>query len=79
MLIECPTCNARVDAEVIAYLQHEDFFNVRTYLLKCPSCTHALVGETEEDWRDGKSFLAGFDQGISKAEKVAWNGHSRNR
>lgn len=56
MLIECSTCKARVDAEVIAYHQHEDFFNVRTYLLKCPSCTYALVGEATESWRDGNDY-----------------------
>ncbi len=58
MLIECDECKARVDAEVLASHEHEayDIFHFRTYLLKCPACNAALVGQTEKDVRDGKLF-----------------------
>lgn len=58
MLIECDECKARVDAEVIASHEHEVFalWNARTYLLKCPSCNSALIGQTEESMRDRKLF-----------------------
>lgn len=55
MLIDCHICKARVNAEVIAEHNDEDFFAIRTYLLKCPSCRTALVAESHEDYVDEKS------------------------
>ena len=50
MLIECNKCKARVDAEIIGIVEEESFiFKTRTYLLCCPSCKTALVGESDED------------------------------
>jgi hypothetical protein len=58
MLIECDECKAKVDAEIIAFHEHELFglFSFRTYFLKCPSCNTALVGQTEQGVHDGKLF-----------------------
>jgi uncharacterized protein YlaI len=58
MLIECDECKAKVDAEVLANHEHQAFglWDVRTYLLKCPACNTALVGQTEESVHDGKLF-----------------------
>ena len=56
MLIECHNCKARVDAEVIGRVDEPSFIETRTFLLKCPACKSALVGFTEEDFRDDKVF-----------------------
>lgn len=58
MLIECYECRAIVDAEVLAYHEppHEFFHPLRTYLLRCPACSLAIVGQTHENIRDGKPF-----------------------
>jgi hypothetical protein len=49
MLIECNECKAKVNAEVLASHEHvvAGIFPYRTYLLKCPSCDIALIGEAE--------------------------------
>jgi hypothetical protein len=58
MLIECHYCKARVDAEPIGVVERNALpdlgfdFLVRTYLLRCPSCGSALVGETDEGLRE---------------------------
>ena len=49
MLIECPRCKARVDAEVVAQHDDSEFFTTRTFLLACPSCSTCLVAESEQD------------------------------
>ena len=58
MLIECNECKAKVDAEVLSFHEHlhADIFSYRTYLLKCPSCNIALVGESEEIFNDGEKY-----------------------
>ena len=49
MIIDCHRCKARVDAEVLAQHEDEQFFTTRTLLLACPSCRSALVAECEQD------------------------------
>jgi len=49
VLIECHVCRALVDAVVIGHNDDNDFFETRTYLLKCPSCSTSLVAESYED------------------------------
>lgn len=57
MLVECHNCKAKVDAEVIAQCDDNlEFLTTRTYLLKCPSCTGALVATSGEDYRGGKQI-----------------------
>ncbi len=49
MIIECHSCKARVDGEVLAFIQEDEaFWSTRTYLLKCPVCSTALVGIAED-------------------------------
>jgi len=56
MLIECHECKARVDAESVAYLEYDyGFWRRRTYLLKCPSCGMAIVGECDDDFPEEKN------------------------
>ncbi|HEU5338074.1 MAG TPA: hypothetical protein VFU39_02200, partial [Sulfuricaulis sp.] len=56
MLIECHECKARVDAESIAYLEYDyHFWRRRTYLLKCPACGMALIGECDDDFPEEKN------------------------
>jgi Domain of unknown function (DUF4145) len=76
MLIECYDCKARVDAEVIAYHQQVQFdiFRTRTYLLKCPACSAAIVGETEEDARDGKTFWPDLTRVFPKPRRLLGSG-----
>jgi hypothetical protein len=46
MIIECHQCKARVDAEEVGCVAEEEaFWPKRTYLLRCPVCKTALVGE----------------------------------
>jgi len=60
MIIECHNCRAKVDAEVVDFVQAEEvFWELRTYLLRCPICKKALIGETDnsgpggsDDWCD---------------------------
>jgi hypothetical protein len=49
MLIECHSCNGKVDAEILGQHKDKDFFDKWTYLLRCPSCNKALVAESHED------------------------------
>ena len=49
MLVDCHICKAKVDAEVIGYSDDNDFLVTRTYLLKCPACTTALIAESYND------------------------------
>ena len=49
MIIDCHRCKARVDAEVLAQYEDNEFFTTRTLLLACPSCRSALVAECEQD------------------------------
>jgi hypothetical protein len=52
MIIDCPTCKSRVDAEVHGELKsfdpREDPFPYKVALLKCPCCGGTLVGLSEE-------------------------------
>ena len=51
MLIECHECKARVDAVETGFIEVSiDFGYRRTYLLKCPACNYALVGECDIDF-----------------------------
>lgn len=44
MLIECPHCEARVDAKKLASYSHDDEdFSHTTVFLSCPSCGEALL------------------------------------
>lgn len=70
MLIERHKCNARVDAEVIATYDDLEFDSTRTYLLKCPSCAIALIGESEEDFRDGKKVWSELVRAYPKPRKI---------
>jgi len=55
MLIECNRCQARVDGEVIGFVDEDDFVVTRTCLIKCPSCGGPLVGVTDNiTSEDGK-------------------------
>lgn len=48
MLIDCTHCHARVDGEVLEaaeYLDEVPWDSYRLALLRCPACTHLLVGE----------------------------------
>lgn len=54
MLIDCHICKGRVDAEVVAFNDDDDFMETRTYLLKCPACSTSLVAEAYADYADGK-------------------------
>ncbi len=76
MLIECYECKARVDGEIVAYHEHEyaSIFTVRTYLLKCPACDSALVGESEEDVRDGKLFWPDLTRVYPKPRRLLGSG-----
>ena len=56
MLIECHSCNAKVDAEVLYDYNDEDLFAIRTLLLKCPSCNSAIVAESRETYKDNKTL-----------------------
>jgi len=49
MIIECHSCRARVDGEEIGFVEQTMFFTPRTYLLRCPVCKTALVGECMVD------------------------------
>jgi hypothetical protein len=52
MIIDCPTCRSRVDAEVHgerkSYNPQEDPFPYKVALLSCPSCGSTLVGLSEQ-------------------------------
>jgi hypothetical protein len=76
MLIECCECKARVDGEIVAYHEHEyaGIFSIRTYLLKCPSCNSALVGESEQDVRDGKLFWPDLTRVFPKPRRLLGSG-----
>ena len=58
MLIECHKCKARVDAEEIGVVERNLLPDLgfellfRTYLLRCPSCGCALIGEEEEGLKE---------------------------
>jgi hypothetical protein len=58
MLIECHYCKARVDAEEIGVVERNCLPDLgfdllyRTYLLRCPSCGSALIGESEEGLKE---------------------------
>lgn len=69
MLIECHKCKARVDAEVIAKYDDLEFDTTRTFLLKCPSCAIALIGESEEDYRDGQRVWSELVRAYPKPRK----------
>lgn len=50
MLIECPTCEATVRAEVISEKEYppDDYREPRKYLfMECPGCNHILLGYSE--------------------------------
>ncbi len=76
MLIECCECKARVDGEILAYHENEyaEIFSIRTYLLKCPSCNSALVGESEQDVRDGKLFWPDLTRVFPKPRRLLGSG-----
>jgi len=53
MIIECPTCEARVHAKVLAGREYPptDDLEPRKYLfLECPSCKEVLLGYSEYEW-----------------------------
>ncbi len=60
MIIECQQCKARVDGEVLEYVEADEaVWQTRTYLLRCPICKTALVGESNnaghgrvEEWSE---------------------------
>ena len=55
MLIECHECKARVDAEPVGYIEYDyHFWRRRTYLLKCPACKMALIGECDDDFPENE-------------------------
>ncbi|RFC30921.1 MAG: protein of unknown function (DUF4145) [Candidatus Nitrotoga sp. MKT] len=54
MLIECHDCKAKVDAEIIGHHTDNDFFAVKTFLLKCPSCNSSLIAESHEDYKENE-------------------------
>jgi hypothetical protein len=50
MIIECPGCESRVDARIIAQKEYELLKGLDTfiiYFLECPACTDCLVGNSE--------------------------------
>ncbi len=76
MLIECCECKARVDGEILAYHEQEydDIFRIRTYLLKCPSCTTAIVGESDQEVRDGNVFWPDLTRVFPKPRRLLGSG-----
>src|SRR4051794_33825367 len=72
MLIDCTHCQARVNAEVLKVASHHDFEvwpdSYRLALLRCPECTHLLVGE------QGLLKPQGFD---ASDEEEEWSKASR--
>src|SRR5581483_1745405 len=50
MLIECHSCRARVDGEIVGVNDDEEFVATRTYLLRCPSCKSSIIAESTEDY-----------------------------
>jgi len=54
MIIECHSCKARVDGEILAFHEEDEaFWKTRTHLLKCPACKSALVGVAETTFASG--------------------------
>ena len=63
MLIQCPTCEAKVNASVIAEKQFaaDDYTDPHKYLfLECPSCNQILLGYSE--WELGSPTTEGWSE-----------------
>ena len=53
MIIDCSNCKARVDAEVVGMVEQTSFpGDQRIYLLRCPACSRAIVGVSDQLWKD---------------------------